>query len=75
MTGHAPHAAYVHVSVKREPLRMADPNKSTDDPKSKEQKPKEPFEQTDTAPDRGDKLKNDRQRRGNKAGVGPTNPV
>jgi hypothetical protein len=54
---------------------MADPNKSTDDPKSKEQKPKEPFEQTDTAPDRGDKLKNDRQRRGNKAGVGPTNPV
>jgi hypothetical protein len=55
---------------------MNDRERPTQDsnPQPKEQKPKQPFEQVDAPPD-ADKLKKVRQRRGSKAGAGPTNPI
>ena len=44
------------------------------EPQPKEQKPKEPFEQTDAQPGT-DAAKRERQKRGGRTGTGPTNPV
>ncbi len=55
---------------------MNDRKRSTQDsePQPKEQKPKESFEQTAAQPD-ANAVRRERQKRGGKAGRGPTNPV